>query len=250
MSDNIVTPVGRIVSGSLTEKRTTDYEGKPVPEEKQNYQFGVAFRKDDPAIQGVMQYLQGVAMTQHAHNPSVTSFNLQGYSWKVRDGDTPGRDGQVSNNTAGHWVFYFSSSYPINTCDASNAPIDAAQCYRGAFVDLVMNAVNNGKQGSNEGLFLNPVWVRKIAEGERITGGVDAATAFAGHAAPTALPPGASATPVAPAAPAAGMMQPQGMSGMPQGNAAPAPRGMPQPAHDFVNNAAPAPQGMPGLPQG
>ena len=110
-----------------------------------------------------------------------------------------------------------------------------------------MNAVNNGKQGSNEGLFLNPVWVRKIAEGERITGGVDAATAFAGHAAPTALPPGASVTPVAPAAPAAGMMQPQGM---PQGNAAPAPQGMPQPAHDFVNNAAPAPQGMPGLPQG
>ena len=45
MSDTCITPVGRFVSGSITEKRTTDYEGRTLPEEKQHYAFGVADRK-------------------------------------------------------------------------------------------------------------------------------------------------------------------------------------------------------------
>jgi hypothetical protein len=73
--------------------------------------------------------------------------------------------------------------------------------------------------------------MRFIANGEKITGGVDAKTAFGGHT-PAALPPGASASPVPSSAPSAAMTAPA-------------------PARDFVQNAtgaAPATQTMPGLP--
>lgn len=240
MTDNTITPVGRFVSGSITEKRTIDYEGRALPEDKQNFQFGVAIRKDDPGIGAVFTYLHVAASNGHAAHPSVANFNLDGYSWKVKDGDKPNKDGKVSENTSGCYVFYFSSMYPIRTCDASNADVPATDVYRGAYVDMVMNANNNGLQGDRAGIYINPVFVRMVAHGKPIMGGVDAATAFGG-ATPAALPPGASATPLPGSAPSAAM------TGAPQ----------PQPAHDFVHNAtqqpatplpaAPAP-GLPGLP--
>nr|AYD75906.1 conserved hypothetical protein [Pseudo-nitzschia multiseries DNA virus] len=264
MTDNIVTPVGRFVSGSITDKRTTDYENRPLPEDKQTYQFGVAIRKDDPGIGAVFTYIHGVAASVHAAHPSVANFNLDGYSWKVKDGDKPNTKGVVGENVAGCYVFFFSSSYPVRTCDASNADIAPADVYRGCYVDMAINAANNGLQGDRAGIYLNPVFMRMVAHGKPILGGVDAATAF-GNAAPAALPPGASATPLpgsapsaamtgapTPAAPATSAPTPAAPATSAPTPAAPA-TSAPAPAHDFVQNAtqqaAPSVPGLPGMPR-
>ena len=232
MSDTCITPVGRFVSGSITEKRTTDYEGRALSEDKQHYSFGVAFPKTDPAMPAVFQYVQAAAREGHAGLPAVEAFDLNGYSWKIKDGDAPNGRGETSANTAGCYVFYFNSMYPVNCCDQTNATLPTEAVYRGCYVDMVISAKSNALRGDKAGVYLNPNWMRFIANGERITGGVDAKTAFGGHA-PAALPPGASASPVPSSAPSAAMTAPA-----------------PAPAHDFVQNAtgAPAPQTMPGLP--
>ena len=45
---SIYLPPGRFISGSMTQVRTANARGKPIPPEKQQYEFGVAIRKDDP----------------------------------------------------------------------------------------------------------------------------------------------------------------------------------------------------------
>jgi hypothetical protein len=252
MTENIITPVGRFVSGSLTERQKTDFDGKPIAEEDQRFSFGVAFRKDDPKINELFTYLHGAAMSnpQHAALPAVQAFDLGGYSWKIKDGDAPNAKGSVSENTKGHWVAYLSSSFPIKCCDASNAQIDAADVKRGFFVDLVVNAKSNGiTDPKRAGIYLNPEWVRLIAFGPEIQGGIDAATAFASAPPPAQLPPGASATPLPGSAPSQSMMQPApGATPLP-GQPTPAPGTTPlpgQPAPDFVNNVAPGVVPMPG----
>jgi hypothetical protein len=252
MADNIVTPVGRFVSGSLTEKKKTDYQQRPIPYEKQRFEFGVAFRKDDADINAVLQYVQGVAMTQHAHLPAVQNFQLDGYSWKIKDGDKPNSEGEVSENTRECWILYFSTGFPPNTCDSANAQIPSENIKRGYYVDIVMNAANNGAQGAQAGVYLNPVWLRLVAFGEEIRGGIDASTAFGG-AQPGALPPGASAAPLPTSAPAQIMTQSGNVALNAVPTAAPQPVGQPglptaspsNPAHDFVDNAAPRTPGLP-----
>jgi hypothetical protein len=231
MSDTCITPVGRFVSGSITEKRTVDHQNRPLTEDKYHFAFGVAFPKTDPAMVPVFGYLQAAARAGiHNGLPAVENFDLNGYSWKVKDGDAPNARGERNANTAGCYVFYFSSMYPVNCCDQTNATVPADAVYRGCYVDMVIDAKSNDLR-DKPGIYLNPNWMRFIANGEKITGGVDAKTAFGGHT-PAALPPGASASPVPSSAPSAAMTGPA-------------------PARDFVQNAtgaAPATQTMPGLP--
>lgn len=269
MTDALQLPVGRFVSGSLTEKRTTGHDGKPLAEDKQRFEFGVAVLKTDPALPQVFAALQAEAMTQHGQYPAVQQFQLQGYSWKVSDGDKPNQRGETNSDTAGCFVFWFSSGYPPRTCDQQNSNCDPSTIKRGYFVDVVFNVKNNGATGNQAGIYLNPEWVRLIAFGEEITGGRSAAEAFANAPVPTALPPGASPTPVAghaapgmpTTAPAPGNVAP-GAAQPPVNNAAPAPApvqpsptaspynapGQPAPAHDFVQNATGQPPVAPGQP--
>lgn len=273
MSNSIQLPVGRFVSGSVTEKRKLDHRGDPLAEDKQRFEFGVAVDKNAPELPAVFGQLQAVAMEKHAGYPSVTNFQLQDYSWKISDGDKPNAKGQVNADTAGHFIFWFSSSYPVRTCDQNNTQCDPNMIKRGFYVDVVFNAKNNGSTGQQAGIYLNPEWLRFIAYGQEIVSGRSAADAF-GAPAPTTLPAGASATPlaahaapgVAPtpaAAPMPGNVAPvagaptaapatpapapaQGLPTASPGNVAPAP------AHDLVNAAVgqqpAAPQGVPGQP--
>jgi hypothetical protein len=264
MSNSIQLPVGRFVSGSITEKRTTGHDGKPLPEDKQRFEFGVAVDKNATELPAIFAQLQAVAMKQHAGYPSVTNFSLEGYSWKISDGDKPNAQGQVNADTARHFVFWFSSSYPVRTCDQQNTQCDPSMIKRGYFVDVVFNAKNNGATGQQAGIYLNPEWMRFIAYGQEIVSGRSAAAAF-GAPAPTTLPAGASATPLAgqaapgmAPAPVPGNVAP--VAGQPTAApATPAPtpaQGLPTasptsaapaPAHDLVNNAVTG-QPLPGMP--
>lgn len=214
----IATPVARLVSGSLTEKRATDYQGKPIAEDNQRYQYGVAIRKDDPGINACLQSVMQTVWSDFAQSPQtqaiISQFNLaknSGFSWKIKDGDTPNNDGKINPNTKGCYVIYFSTSYMTKTCDQNNRELDANNFYCGCFVQVAFTAVGNGKTDNTAGAYMNPQVVRFIAHGEKIVGGIDAETAFAGVAVPTLLPPGASLTPVATG----------GMPGVPQTGTSP-----------------------------
>lgn len=254
------TMVGRYVGGSLTEKRTEDMDGRPIPPEKQQYEIGVAYRKDDPRLPGLFHGIAGHAWQEFARDPAAQqkigqaaqyfpahAQALDGFSWKISDGDKPNRKGQVSEHTRGHYVFYFKSSFPIRCANQQNAEIPADQVKRGYFVDVAFTCAGNGETGDRAGVYLNPAFVRLIAFGEEIRGGVSADEAFANAPVPSQLPPGASAMPIAgnPAAlPVGAPQSATGAPGFPPSNAPFAPP-VTAPVPGMTNAPSQAPQGVP-----
>lgn len=238
--------VGRFVNGSITEKRTRDNDNREIPADKQRFEFGVAFEK--AAIWPMLTeqwypWLASIlARDQNALARMTNWFStLQGFSMKVSDGDAPNSRGVVNEHTKGCFVLYFSSMYAPKAVgpDPAFTEIDPATIKRGFYVQVAGNLGSNEQPGDRAGIYLNGNIVRLIAEGDEIRGGVDAASAFGGAAAPTALPPGArplgstsghgAAFGGAPMMPPAGGVAP----GLPQAAPAPAPM---------------APVGMPAMP--
>lgn len=257
------TCVGRYIGGSLTEKRDTDMDDRPIPVDKQQFEIGVAFRKDDPQLPQIFNGIAGHAWTEFARDPAAQQKIgqaaqyfpqypqvLDGFSWKISDGDKPNRKGQVSEHTRGHYVFYFKSSFPIRCANQQNAEIPADQIKRGYFVDVSFTCAGNGETGDRAGVYLNPAFVRLIAFGEEIRGGVSAAEAFANAPVPTQLPPGASAMPVAgnpaamPTGAPAAMPQSLPPAGMPANGLPTSSSGPSVPTPAFPSNQP----GFPGAP--
>jgi hypothetical protein len=243
MSDRLefFTPVvGRFVNGSITEKRTKDSDNREIPADKQRYEFGVAFEK--AAIWPMLTeqwypFLAGaMARDQNALTRMTNWFStMQGFSMKVSDGDAPNARGAVNEHTKGCFVVYFSSMYPPKAVgpDPAFTEIDPAIVKRGFYVQVAGNIGSNEQPGDRAGIYVNGNVMRLIAEGDEIRGGVDAAAAFGGAAAPTALPPGARPLGSTSGMGAAFGGAPAGLPGLPGG--APAP-------------VQTAPVGMPGIP--
>lgn len=263
--DFFTNSVGRFVSGSMTEKRTKDNDGRAIDPDDQRFEFGVAFRKDDPEMQTLFGGFWQFLSQEYANKPHVLQMvqnwfqTLNGYSMKIADGDKPNSKGQVNENTRGHFVFYFSTNYPVTTVDAQYQEIPATNIKRGWFVRVAGNITPNGLENHQAGVYMNPSAIQLIAEGDEIRGGVDAQTAFGGTQAPAALPPGArpigAGTPAGaafgmPGAPAMGM---PGAPAQQQTASAATMPGMPgaAPAPAQPQTASPYPailQGMPQLP--
>ncbi len=190
--------VGRFVSGSLTEPRTTDVDNRPIPEEKQQYSFGFAIAKNDPWFEQFKTQIYQYAASVWAHDAQkLQKLNnwwttLDGLSMKISDGDKPNRQGKVNQNTAGHYVIWFSSKFAFKTCVGEQyAEIPPEDIKRGYYIRVAGNFVDNGQAVDRAGIYMNGEHIQLIAEGDVIEGGVDAATAFAGSGVPAQLPPGA-----------------------------------------------------------
>lgn len=254
--------VGRMTHGDVSTRRTKDKDNRPIPEDKQQFEIGVAFPKADlwAWLTGeVYPYLTTALATDQAALQRMQGWfsSLQGFSMKITDGDRPNAKGQVNENTAGQFVVWFSSSLPpkVVTGPASDnlQEINPSELKRGYYVQVAGSIKPNGLQGDNAGIYVNfhTVWLR--AKGEVISGGVDPTAAFgAAGALPAGAQPydasggasgafgGAPQAPQAPAvptAPAPGGMVPAGMPGQ-----APALPGAPQ------QTASPSsPQPHPGI---
>ena len=216
------TPVGRFVSGSLTEKRTKDLNNREIDPDKQRYEFGLAIRKDDPGLMPLITQIATHAKAGYQNSPHIVQRidnwfrTLDGFSMKISDGDAPNSRGVINQNTVGHFVFWFSTSMEILAANRNNQQIDIATIKRGWFVDLSGNCAVNGLTDHNAGVYLNPVCVRLIAEGEEILGGLTVEAALE-HAppAPTALPPGARPVGSTPKAPTSSGLPGTGLPGNP-----------------------------------
>lgn len=227
--ENLFTPGGRFVMGSLSEKEDKDINGNPIPPDKQAYFFGVAVPKSDPTVGALIGQIYQAACTDYANAPLVMAQIQQGlaakdFSWKIEDGDLPTYDRKTGalretpEYIKGCFIFKFRTMYEISACNAQGVDINRAKdIRRGDYVDVLFSAVgSNGKVDDTAGVYLNPQAIRLLGYGEPISGGVKASSAFANRA--VALPPGASAMPTAQTAGATGMPG----AGMPgAGNPAP-----------------------------
>lgn len=211
------TPAARFITGDLTVKRATDADGRPVPPDEQDYQFGIAIAKDNPDFQRFWGEVFNYAMSYYGTDPEVSARMQRGFisskgpqggfSWKIKDGDMPNSKGVINENAKGHWIVYMSTSYPVTAANAQNVSIDPKTIKRGNIIDVAGSFAINGERGDRAGVYINPSIVRFLAfhpDGE-ITGGLSAEQAFGGRPLPQ-LPAGASQTPPATAFPQA---QPQ-----------------------------------------
>lgn len=205
------TPGGRLIGGSLTEKQTTDHLNRPIAEDKQRYSFGVAFPKAaDPAapINVLLGQIYNHGLTCYASLPGGQAAYAQAqrwldpnasFSWKIKDGDAPLRDGTFNEHSKNCWVFWFSTNYLVKAGHFENGvtnEIPAANIKRGYYVDISGNCSPNENTDNTAGMYMNPSVVRLIGYGPEIVGGVNVTQAFANAPAPV-LPAGASTMPVA-----------------------------------------------------
>jgi hypothetical protein len=267
----IFSPLMRFVSGDMDKFRTEDHKKRPIPPDKQGTEFGLAIAKDNPALPAMFQAICAHLWTECAAQPAiqqkiqnvmqyfplyVTSHAptcLDGFSWKMSDGDKPNNEGQVSEHTRGHWVFYFKSKFAISFGNAQNAEIPVTAIKRGDYVDIAFQCAWNGLTGADEaGVYLNPKVIRLQFEGEPIGGGqMSVSQAYAAQPQAQYQAPVGAKVPGALPAMAANPMAMPGGAPMPTGAPAlafPAPAAaMPAPAAPQPGFPAPAAPG-PGAP--
>ena len=237
--ENLLTPGGRLISGSLTKKGDKDSKGVPIPVEKQAYWFAVAVPKTAPGVDTLIGQLWQLAATDYAQYPLVMQqINLglaaTAFSWKIDDGDVPQIDqktGQyrpLSEHRKGCYIFGFRTMFEFGACDDKGIDIDRGSIKVGDYVDVMFNSTTNGNIDGTAGIYLNVQAIRRLGFGDSIGQEVKASSAFAGVAA--VLPPGASVMPQA-GSPMPGMGVPApAMGGMPSAPVAPAAPPVPQPA--------------------
>lgn len=210
---NLKTPVGRIVMGNLYRPRTTDMEGRPLlfktgakaGQPRNDYFFAVAIPKGAEVSAGYGKFNWaatpwGGPIYQAGLAFRADAATVPGFSWKVADGDdaTPNGKGNAlatREGCPGHWILYFGGSNPPRICDAKGeqaiTEVDAVK--PGHFVQVGFYVDNNGSQ-TKPGLYLNTLAVAHQGYGPEIFTGVDTKSFGFGQ---EALPPGASAVPLA-----------------------------------------------------
>jgi hypothetical protein len=203
---DILFPLGRLVAGSISAARTTDAEGKPrvytegpnVGKPRISYDFGLAI----PKTAGHTHWAQtewGRKIWDEGAQKHPNTCQSPTFSWKITDGDSvvpnsTGRKPIDQEGYAGNWVLWFSSGHPVKcVCNSGTTAMDPAQVKLGHWVEVFGNVAGN--TGRKPGVYLNHSALNWVAYGEEITKGPDP-TAM-GFGATTALPAGASATPLA-----------------------------------------------------
>lgn len=203
---DLLTPVGRLVAGSLYKAQTTDAEGRPLvvksgPQAGQprvDYFFALAIPK------GPEQHWNQTAWGQKIWAAGQTAFpngqcNAPTFAWKVTDGDSqiPNRVGRKPCDREGyprHWVLSFSSGFPpkIYNADGTQQILEPDAVKLGYYVQVFGSVAGNDSL-QQPGVFLNHGMVALSAYGPEIVVGPDAAAVgFGGQP----LPAGASTAPV------------------------------------------------------
>jgi len=268
MSTQLISPVGRLVQGSVHQGRNTDINGNPlvfksgarVGQPREEFFFALAIEKTNPEVEQFRQQLANIAYAEFPNGePQSPAF-----SWKYVDGDGVDGNGQPNSakeGFAGCWVFKFKGSNAPTCWDQNADQMDPSQVYTGCFVRVYCSAEGNkggAGAGSRPGIYLNHSMVQLMGYGAEIQTGPDGAAVFGQAAAPAHVPQGMSQTPQRVSAPVAQQAAPQAQYGAPQGTPAPmggpapatpgAPAGAPGPAP--AQGPGPAPQAQYAPPQG
>lgn len=201
---DLMTPVGRIVQGSVALQPQTDMEtNKPLLNADGSPTMGVflalAFPKVLPngapntefdAFRGQLAAVAAAAWPQFFPNgPSLVSVNPK-FSWKIQDGDgvdSNGRSVADKPGFKGHWIVRLFTSYPFGCYNEGHfqahevlqKPEEVIK--RGYWVRLAIEAKSNNADLSKlqvPGITLYPKLLSFVQRGEEIVGGPDAAKTF------------------------------------------------------------------------
>ena len=255
---DILTPVGRLVSGDPFVANTKDANNNPLtiksgPNTGQptvNYYVAIAIAKNDAGYNDLWAQIHGEGRKGFPQLFDAAGACLNpAFSWKITDGDS-----QVPNSNnnkpcdregwPGNWILHFSGSFAPKCYTAGGAEliVDPNAIKRGYFVRVAGSVKANGN-AQKPGVYLNHSMIELIAYGEEIKSGPSGDQVFGGAPVVGALPAGASATPLAPAttiaAPNAGGA-PAMAAPAPNAGGAPA-MAAPAPAASGPGVAAPAP---------
>tara|TARA_R110000851_G_scaffold9579_3_gene35570 strand:+ start:12838 stop:13767 length:930 start_codon:yes stop_codon:yes gene_type:complete len=241
----LLTPIGRLVEGSLYKANTTDWQGAPLVvktgpnagQTRTEYYFALAIAK------GQEQHWSQTPWGLEIYNAACSGFpngepQRPDFAWKITDGDSqvPNKRGvapYTKEGQAGHWIVKFSSGFQpkLYNADGSQQIVEPDAIKTGYFVQVSGTVEPNGNQG-NPGVYINHNMVALAGYGPEIISGPDAATVgFGGAAAPQGMTQ----------APAQGAFNPA-QQGMPQ-------QGMPQqPQQGMPQHYAPPQQPQQGMP--
>lgn len=263
----LLTPVGRLVMGSLYKPQDKDAEGKPLViksgpnagQPRVDYFFALAIPKGAEKHWAETEWGAKIYATGHAAFPNGAA-SAPTFAWKIVDGDSqvPNRKGikpASREGYPGHWVVSFGGGFAPRICNADGSQLivepDAVKC--GYFVQVFGSVSGNGSP-NQPGVFVNHSAISLQGYGAEISSGMDtAAVGFGKGAAPvgmTAAPIGQAVAP-APVAPPQAWGQPGPAQGVAVAPPAPVvPAGV-QPNPGFLNGpgATMAPPPPPAGPQ-
>lgn len=205
--ENILTPVGRLVQGSLYDPNTTDAENKPLViktgaqagQPRVDFFFALAIPKGPEKHWAETSWGQKIWTVGQAGFPQGQA-NALTFAWKIKDGDSniPNRVGKKpcdQEGFPGHWILNFSSSFApsIVNEDGSAYILDKDFVSLGDYIQVAGSVADNGSL-QQPGVFLNHSHVAFVRYGKRIIVGVDPKTIGFGQN--TVIPAGASLTPL------------------------------------------------------
>jgi hypothetical protein len=200
---NLVTQTGRLVAGDLTKKSEVGHDGKK--RETPQYYFALAVSKQQPGVTDIMGKIFYHTVNSYGFAPNIAALananQLPGpyvpepqrrpFAWKVQDGDWPSNVQKEGH--AGCWIFHFQTSGSFQISDIKGDQVPLATIHLGMHAMVSFNTAINGRVDANCGIYLNPTYVRIVADGPIIVpAGQTFEQAFADAPAPI-LPPGAVA---------------------------------------------------------
>lgn len=207
MSNDFLSPVGRMVMGSLYEPQTKNAVGEPLVfksgknqgKPRVNYFFALAIRKTGETDWKEADWGKRIYADIAALYPNK-EYLRPNFHWKIVDGDSqiPNSHGiKPCDRTGypGHWVITFSGAFAPVILDKLGNRLDkenAINC--GDFIQVNMSVNLNGATTQNVGVVFNCSHVALIGYGEQIEFKKEIDPKTLGFS--QQLPPGASETPI------------------------------------------------------
>lgn len=205
-SVELLTPVGRLVQGSLYRFNTTDAENRPLVyktgknagQPRAEYFFRLAIPKGNESHWNQTEWGAKVWNVGQTGFPNG-SANSPNFAWKIIDGDStiPNREGTKpcdQEGFSGHWILKFASSFAptIYNADGTVKLTEENAVNLGDYVEVFCTVEDNGSS-QQPGIYFNPIMVALAGYGIRISTGLNPKAVGFGQA---ALPAGASKIPV------------------------------------------------------
>lgn len=169
LRQNVTFPVGRLISGSVSEARTKDNKGNPLLDKagqpRSEFAFGVAYEKNGAVAfyqtpWGAIIYGVARAAFPHMYDPNGLLKPGYKFSYKVTDGDStefntavpPTRPCDVAE-WKGCFIVWFNSKFAPSTYDVrqwtpaqggSPPALDASEIQCGDYVQVAGSIDSNG----------------------------------------------------------------------------------------------------------
>lgn len=202
-TDNkLLTPLGRLVQGSLYAAQTTDMENRPLQtrdgKPREDWYFALAIPKTTQQWQQTEWGALIVRVAQAAFPQG--QFNSPTFAWKIIDGDSQvvnifGRKPCEYEGWPGHWILKFSSGFKptIVNADGTKPILEDDYIKVGDYVQ-VFATVSGNDNLQKPGIYLNHSHVSFQRYGEPIVVGIDPKTI--GFGKNLVVPAEASLTPI------------------------------------------------------